>query len=548
MFCYQCEQTAFTTGCTKVGVCGKQPDNSDLQDLLVEMAMGVACYASRLADRNIVDMEAGRYVVDALFTTVTNVNFTAESVAQWVDKGKLIRARLAEQYAALAESAAYSPLPEAATFDLARDEAGMAAQAAKYGIVARQKKLGEDKAGVLYMIIYGLKGAAAYAHHAYRLGKEDQTIYAMFFHLLAYAALEPDDLDGLLANALKTGDLNFKTMELLDSANTGAFGNPVPSQARITPVKGKAILVSGHDLKDLSDILEITDGTGINVYTHGEMLPAIAYPGLNKYKHLIGNYGGAWQLQQKEFADFPGPIILTTNCLMPVKPAYKDRIFTTGLVSHPGVTHLKNGHFQPLIEAALKAPGFQQDEPEKHIPIGFGHAAVLSVADKVIEAVKSGAIKRFFLIGGCDGAKPGRNYYTEFAEKTPKDTVILTLACGKYRFNKLDLGEIGGLPRVLDMGQCNDAYSAIKVAAALAEALKTNVNELPLSFILSWYEQKAVAILLTLLNLGITNIHLGPTLPAFATPPVLQVLVEKFAIRPISTAEEDLALALGTGA
>ena len=541
MFCYQCEQTAFGTGCNKSGVCGKKPDTADLQDLLVEAAAGVSAYASRMkAD----DLEAGRYVIQALFTTVTNVNFTSESVADWVKRGMAIRDRLADAYAKEGGDAKAADLPAAATFTISDDLKDMEAKAAEFGIEARKKRLGEDKAGVLYMIIYGLKGASAYADHAYRLGKEDAGVYRMFHELLAFAASESDDLNQLLGNALRVGELNLKVMELLDAANTGAYGHPEPTKVRITPKKGKCVLVSGHDLRDLHDILIATEGKGINVYTHGEMLPCNAYPGLKKYPHLAGNYGGAWQNQQKEFADFPGPIILTTNCLMPPKASYTDRLFTTGLVSFPGIKHLENGKFQPLVDSALSTPGFAEDGPEQFITVGFGHNAVMSVADKVIDAVKGGAIKRFFLIGGCDGAKPGRNYYTEFAENAPKDTVILTLACGKYRFNKLEFGDIGGIPRLLDVGQCNDAYSAVQIALALSKAFNCGVNDLPLSFILSWYEQKAVAVLLTLLHLGIKNIHLGPTLPAFATPAVLDVLVEKFAIKPITTAQEDLKATL----
>ncbi len=546
MFCYQCEQTASGTGCSmKRGVCGKQADTSDLQDLLVETAMGVGCLASRLASRGVDDLEAGRYVIQALFTTVTNVNFTSPSIADWVKRGIALRTRLAADLAKLPAAGKEAPLPAAATFTPAADQAGMERQAAEFGIEARKRKLGDDAAGVMYMIIYGLKGAAAYADHAYRLGHEDKAVYRLFHELLAFVAGEPSDLNALLANALKTGELNLKVMELLDKANTGTYGHPVPTKVRVTPRKGKCILITGHDLKDLHDLLVATEGKGIDVYTHGEMLPCHGYPSLNKFKHLAGNFGGAWQEQQKEFDQFPGPIIFTTNCLMPPKPSYIDRIYATGLVAFPGVKHVENGKFDEVIKAALAAPGFTEDAPEKSITVGFARNAVLGVAGPVIDAVKSGAIKHFYLIGGCDGAKPGRNYYTDFAEKAPKDTVILTLACGKYRFNKLDFGDIGGIPRLLDMGQCNDAYSAIQVALALSKAFNCGVNDLPLSLILSWYEQKAVAILLTLLYLGIRNIRLGPTLPAFATPAVLQVLVDKFAIKPTGNPEEDIKATLG---
>lgn len=540
MLCYQCEQTAFGTGCAKSGVCGKKPEVSDLQDVLVETAIGVAWHASRLAAQGRVDRDAGRYVVQALFTTITNVNFNPATLAEWIGKGIALRDRLA------ADSGAPDNAPLAATFSLVPGEIeGMLEQAGAFGIEARRAKLGEDKAGVLYMIIYGLKGAAAYADHALRLGKESDEIYHMFFDLLAFIADEPSDMNALLEHALNTGELNSKVMELLDGANTGAYGHPVPTKVRVTPVRGKAILITGHDLKDLHDLLVATEGKGINIYTHGEMLPCHGYPELNRFSHLAGNFGGAWQDQQKEFADFPGPILFTTNCLMPPKPSYIDRVYTTGLVSFPGVKHVENGRFEDVIAAAQAAPGFTEDGAEKFITVGFGHNAVLGVADKVVEAVKAGKIRHFYLIGGCDGAKSGRNYYTEFAEKAPADTVILTLACGKYRFNKLEFGDIGGIPRLLDVGQCNDAYSAVRIALALGEAFGCGVNELPLSFILSWYEQKAVAVLLTLLSLGVKGIRLGPTLPAFVTEPVLKVLVEKFDIKPIGTAEDDLRATLG---
>ncbi len=541
MFCYQCEQTAFGTGCSKIGVCGKEPAVADLQDLVVETAAGVACYAKNLDFSSKEFKEAGRYVVQALFTTVTNVNFNADSIREWVEKGLKLRAKLAK----LVANATTPSLPPAATFTVGASVAEMRKQAASCGIEARRERLGEDKAGVLYMCLYGLKGAAAYADHAMRLGKEKDEIYRSFMEILSFLVSEPDDLPALLQHALKIGELNYQVMELLDSANTSSYGHPVPTKVRVTHVKGKAILVSGHDLKDLDDILKATDGKNINVYTHGEMLPCHGYPGLNKHRHLVGNYGSAWQNQKKEFDAFPGPILMTTNCIMPPKPSYNDKMFATGLVAYPGVHHVDNGDFQAVVDMALSLPGFEDDAPEQTIMVGFGHHAVLEVADKVIESVKAGAIKHFFLIGGCDGAKPGRNYYTEFAEKAPQNTVILTLACGKYRFNKMEFGDINGIPRLLDCGQCNDSYSAIQIALALAKAFNADVNELPLSFILSWYEQKAVAVLLTLLHLGIRNIHLGPTLPAFATPAVLQVLVDHFALKPISTAEADLQAALG---
>ncbi|MCL6629186.1 MAG: hydroxylamine reductase, partial [Armatimonadetes bacterium] len=461
-------------------------------------------------------------------------------------KAAEIRDKAKALYEQAAQKAGKTPenLGGAASWTPADDQAGLVEQGAAVGVESRKAKYGDDITGLIELITYGLKGAAAYADHAQILGQEDDGVYAIFHEILDYLAGDSFDVGELLAKALKVGELNLKVMELLDAANTGAYGHPVPTAVRITPVKGKAILVSGHDLKDLEELLKQTEGLGINVYTHCEMLPAHGYPGLKKYKHLVGNYGSAWQNQAKEFDEFPGAILMTTNCIQKPRDTYKARIFTTGLVAWPGVSHVTNKDFSPVIQAALEAPGFQEDEEEKTIMVGFGRNAVLSVADRVIDAVKSGAIRHFFLVGGCDGAKPGRSYYTEFVEKTPQDTVVLTLACGKYRFNKMDLGDIGGIPRLLDIGQCNDAYSAIQIAVALANAFGVGVNDLPLSLILSWYEQKAVAILLTLLYLGIKNIRLGPSLPAFVTPAALQVLVDNYGIKPISTPDEDLAAIL----
>jgi hydroxylamine reductase len=423
--------------------------------------------------------------------------------------------------------------------------ASQIAEAAKsYSIEKRRAELGEDVVGLQELVMYGLKGMAAYADHALILGHEDDDVYAFFHEALAKLA-SPMSVDELVGLTLKTGEVNLKVMEILDAANTGTYGHPEPTSVRVTPVKGKCIVVSGHDLKDLEELLKQTEGKGINIYTHGEMLPCHGYPELKKYKHLVGNYGGAWQDQQKEFDEFPGAVLMTTNCIQKPRPSYMERIFTCGLVAWPGVEHIENRDFTPVIEAALAAPGFTEDAPEHTILVGFGHNAVLGVAPEVIGAVKAGKLRHFFLIGGCDGAKSGRNYYTEFAESVPQDCAILTLACGKFRFNKLNFGDIGGIPRLLDCGQCNDAYSAIKIAVALAEAFETDVNGLPLSLILSWYEQKAVCILLTLLHLGIKNIRLGPTLPAFVTPAVLQVLVDNFNIMPTTTAEADLKAILG---
>lgn len=542
MFCYQCEQTAKGTGCTVMGVCGKDEITSNLQDLLIYTCKGISMYAHRARELGVKDHEIDKFIFEALFTTVTNVNFDEDRIKDWILCGITLRDKAKKLYEEACKEKNITPekLEGPASFTPADTKEGLLKQSIDTGIKKLMELQGDVIAGLHFLLIYGLKGTAAYGDHAAILGKEDDEVYAYFHKALNFLAGNPSSVDDLLPMILKCGEVNLKVMELLDAGNTETYGHPEPTEVRITAVKGKAILVSGHDLKDMEAILKQTEGKGINVYTHGEMLPLCSYPGLKKYKHLVGNYGSAWQNQHKEFDAFPGSIIMTTNCIQKPKDSYKDRIFTCGLVGWPGVTHIKDRDFTPAIEAALKAEGFKEDEPEKKIMVGFGRNTVMSVAGKVIEAVKSGAIKHFFLIGGCDGAKPGRNYYTEFAQKVPKDCVILTLACGKYRFNKLDFGDIGGIPRLLDMGQCNDAYSAIQVAVALAGAFNTDVNSLPLSMVLSWYEQKAVCILLTLLHLGIKNIRLGPSLPAFITPPVLQVLVDNFAIKPVATPDEDL--------
>ena len=546
MFCYQCEQTAKGTGCTVQGVCGKDPETAKLQDLLLWQAKGIGFYAHRLRQLGVKTREADVFVLEALFTTVTNVNFDPQKVAALITKGQALKAGLRKAYEGAAKPGE-KPLGPAA-WEAPGEIPAMLAEADNAGFEKRIRDLGPDRAGLAALLTFGLKGMAAYADHALILGAEDDSVYAFFHEALSFLNKEDPALDELLGYSMRCGEVNLKVMELLDKANTGAYGHPVPAKVRVNPLKGKALLVSGHDLKDMEAILRQTEGKGINVYTHGEMLPAHGYPSLKKYKHLAGNYGGAWQNQQKEFAAFPGAIVMTTNCIQRPAENYKGRIFSSGLVQYPGVTHIADGNFAPAVEAALAAEGFAADGGNKEITVGFAHNTVLGVAGKVVDAVKAGQIRHFFLIGGCDGAKPGRNYYTEFAEKAPKDTVILTLACGKYRFNKLDFGDIGGIPRLLDMGQCNDAYSAIQVAVALSKAFGGGVNELPLSLIISWYEQKAVCILLTLLFLGIKNIRLGPTLPAFVTPAVLKVLIEKFNIMPISTPTEDLEAILGAKA
>jgi len=543
MFCYQCEQAAKGTGCTVQGVCGKDPETAKMQDLLLWQAKGISMYARRAALAGAEDREADLFVTEALFTTVTNVNFDPRNIEKIIRKGQVVKENSRLIYEKAVKNA--EKLGGPAAWVPPSDYAALLNEAADKGIEVRKKGLGDDAAGLQELLTSGLKGMAAYADHAMILGQEDKAVYAFLHEAMDFLTKPNPAVDELLGYNMKCGEVNLRVMELLDKANTGAYGHPVPTPVRINPLKGKALLVSGHDLKDLENILKQTEGKGVNVYTHGEMLPAHGYPGLKKYKHLAGNYGGAWQDQQKEFDAFPGAIVMTTNCIQRPLAGYKARIFTTGLVEWPGVTHLTNGNFGPAVEAALKAEGFADDGDPRTILVGFGHNTVMGVAGKVIDAVKAGQIKHFFLVGGCDGAKPGRNYYTEFAEKAPKDTVILTLACGKFRFNKQEFGDIGGIPRLLDMGQCNDAYSAIQVAVALSKAFGVGVNELPLSMILSWYEQKAVCILLTLLFLGIRNIRLGPTLPAFITPAVLKVLVEKFNIMPVTTAEKDLEAILG---
>ncbi len=547
MFCYQCEQTAKGSGCDKMGVCGKSPEVAALQDLLIHAAKGLARYAHRLRALGVVDRAADIFIIEALFTTITNVDFDPDCLEKMIRKAQDVGGRLKAAYEDACTKA--GQVPEELCCEecrLAADREGLLAQAAELGIAKRKAETGEVEIGLQELITYGLKGAAAYADHANALGVADDDLFAGFHEILNFLAENPTDVGELTAMALKVGDINMKAMELLDQANTTALGHPEPTAVNIAPKAGKCILVSGHDLKDLLELLKQTEGKGVNVYTHCEMLPGNAYPELKKFPHLVGNYGGAWQEQAAEFDAFPGAILMTTNCIQKPRETYKGRIFTTGLVAWPGVTHVcDDKDFTPVIEAALAADGFAEDGEEKTILTGFGHNAVMNVAGAVIDAVKQGAIKHFFLIGGCDGAKAGRNYYTELAEKVPDDCVILTLACGKYRFNKLDFGDIGGIPRLLDIGQCNDAYSAIQIALALADAFECGVNELPLSMVLSWYEQKAVAILLTLLNLGVKNIRIGPSLPAFVTPPVLQVLVDNFNIAPISTPDEDLKAMLG---
>ncbi len=547
MFCFQCEQTAKGTGCTKVGVCGKESDVAILQDLLVHAAKGISMYAHRAAQLGERDGDIDVFVAEALFSTITNVNFDANRLADLLSGAHHIKIKARALYEHALAKAGDSPedLSGPAEWEPANDLAGLISQGEKVGVESRKAIFGDNVAGLMELVTSGLKGMAAYVDHAMILGYEDEKVYGFMHEALDFLSRDKIETKEILALALHCGEMNLRAMELLDNGNRKAFGTPVPTKVRIEPVKGKAILVSGHDFKDLAGLLAQTEGKGINVYTHGEMLPAHGYPGLRKYNHLVGNYGGAWQNQRREFEEFPGAILMTTNCIQKPQESYVKRIFTSGLVAWPGVTHVENTDFTPVIDAALAEEGFAEDGVDRTITVGFARESVLDAADKIVEAVKAGSIRHFFLIGGCDGAKSGRNYYTEFAEAVPKDCVILTLACGKYRFNKLEFGDIGGIPRLLDVGQCNDAYSAVQIAAALAEAFDTDVNSLPLSLILSWYEQKAVCILLTLLFLGIKKIKLGPSLPACLTPAVLDILVKNYEIAPIKTPAEDLKEILG---
>ncbi|MBI5570148.1 MAG: hydroxylamine reductase [Desulfomonile tiedjei] len=542
MFCYQCEQTAFGTGCTKVGVCGKSAEVAALQDLLTHALKGLALYAAEGRKVGVVDRAANVFTVQALFSTLTNVDFDADRFVPLINQCVELREALKAKVRAAGGTVDF---PEAAaSFKPESTMAGLLKQAEGVGFKAAAGA-NPDILSLQHTVIIGLRGVAAYADHAQILGQEDDAVYA-FAHEGLAATLNPNlTLDDWVGLALKTGATNLRAMELLDAANTGTYGHPVPTKIPLGAKKGKAILISGHDLKDLEELLKQTEGKGISIYTHGEMLPCHGYPALKKYPHFYGHYGTAWQNQRKEFAEFPGAILMTTNCIQRPKESYMDNIFTTGLVGWPGAVHIADKNFAPVIQRALEMPGFPEDTDRGTVMCGFARNAVMSVADKVIDAVKSGAIRHFFLVAGCDGAKPGRNYYTEFVEKVPNDCVVLTLACGKFRFFDKDLGDIGGIPRLLDVGQCNDSYSAIQIAVALANAFGVGVNDLPLSMVLSWYEQKACAILLTLLHLGIKGIRLGPSLPAFITPNVLNVLVQNFDIKPISTPDQDLKAILG---
>ena len=548
MYCRQCEQTAGGKGCTISGVCGKNPEVANLQDLIVHGLKGIAVYGQLARELRVVDPEVDRFIKEGLFSTITNVNFDPEKIEKMVLQAYQIKERLKkkflETYRQKEGKDFDGDLPEPADWIPAGTRDGLLKQAEAVGILANPR-IDEDIRSLRELLLYGMKGMAAYADHASILGYEDEEVNAFFYKGLAGLADDSLSAEELISLNMELGKVNLKCMELLDKAHNNRFGHPVPTEVLLGVKKGPAIIVSGHDLVDLEQLLEQTQGKGVSVYTHGEMLPAHSYPGLKKYTNLVGHYGTAWQNQHKEFNELPGAILMTTNCLQRPQKSYQDRIFTTGLVGWPGIEHVgsRNGKkdFSRVIGKALALGGFSEDKEEKRILVGFGHNTVLGLADKVVSAVKSGAVRHFFLIGGCDGAKPGRNYYTQFAEKVPSDCVILTLACGKFRFNRLDFGTIGDIPRLLDCGQCNDAYSVITIANALAKAFGCAVNDLPLSLILSWYEQKAVAILITLLSLGITNIRLGPSLPVFVSPNVLKVLAENFGIKSISTPDKDLA-------
>ncbi|MFA5780451.1 MAG: hydroxylamine reductase [Elusimicrobiota bacterium] len=547
MFCRQCEQTQEGKGCASFGVCGKSPDVAVLQDLLIYSLKGIAVFGKMARELGIKNKETDRFIVEGLFATITNVNFDPERLKKIIFESYKVKEKIKtlflDEYKKKHKKDFNEKLSDCANFVPAETLPKLIEQGKSAGVLSKSP-LNEDIRSLREILLYGLKGMAAYTDHSFILGSEDENVNA-FFHR-GLSALVDDSLnaDNLIALIMEFGMVNLSCLEMLDKSHTKHFGDPVPTKVFMGLKRGPAIIVSGHDLLDLEMLLQQTENKGINIYTHGEMLPAHGYPQLKKYKHLAGHFGSAWQNQQKEFDNFPGAILMTTNCIQRPQKSYKGRIFTTGLVAYPEVEHIDSvdgkKDFSNVIKKALQLGGFHQDTNGKEILVGFGHKSVLSIADKIVSAVKTGKIKHFFLIGGCDGAKPGRNYYTEFAQKVPKDCIILTLACGKFRFNRQDFGEIEGIPRLLDCGQCNDSYSAIKIATELAKAFNCGVNDLPLSIILSWYEQKAVCILLTLLSLGVKNIKLGPSLPAFISANVLKILVNKFNIQPLQNPDDDL--------
>ncbi|WP_373098941.1 MULTISPECIES: hydroxylamine reductase [Pasteurellaceae] len=548
MYCIQCEQTMRTpvgNGCSYAqGMCGKTAETSDLQDLLVAVLQSLSAWALQGRDLGIIDNEIDAFCAQAFFSTLTNVNFDSQRIIQYARQAQDYRDDLIRRCRAINPSIEVKhPL---AHLTLQGDSiAQLTAQAADFALNSDRAEIGEEAHGVRMLCLYGLKGAAAYMEHAHVLGKSDNEVYRQFHEFMAWLGTQPSDLGELLDKALAIGNMNFQVMGLLDQGETEAFGNPVPATVNVKPVAGKCILISGHDLKDLKALLEQTEGTGINVYTHGEMLPAHGYPELKKYPHLAGNYGSGWQNQQKEFAKFPGPIIMTSNCIIdPNVGHYADRIFTRSIVGWPGVAHIEDRDFAPVIAKAQAMSGFPYSELEHRITVGFGRQTLLDASDAVINMVAEKKLRHVFLVGGCDGSKGERSYYTDFARQVPQDCAILTLGCGKYRFNKLDFGTIDGLPRLLDVGQCNDAYSAIMLAVNLAQKLNVGVNELPLTLVLSWFEQKAIVILLTLLALGVKNIYTGPTAPAFLNDNVMTLLNQKFGLRGLTTPEQDMAEAL----
>ncbi|OLQ94285.1 hydroxylamine reductase [Vibrio ponticus] len=552
MFCIQCEQTIQTPtikGCSFTqGMCGKTSEVSDLQDVLVYTLQGVSYWAEQARAFNIINAEIDTWAPRAFFATLTNVNFDPERILEFTNQAAQYKAELKQQTLAAAalNNVELEAAPQVAEFELPADAAEILAFAPHAAVNRGKEQVSEDVIGLRLLCLYGLKGAAAYMEHARVLDQTDAAIHAQFHKIMAWLGTEPTDLNQLLECSMEIGLMNYKVMEMLDLGETATFGHPAPTAVNVKPVKGKCILVSGHDLHDLEKILQQTEGKGINVYTNGEMLPAHGYPELNKYPHLVGNYGSAWQNQQKEFANFPGAIVMTSNCLLnPNVGQYADRLFTRSIVGWPGVSHIEGDDFSAAIEAALAAPGFQHDEIEQMITVGFGRNALMNAAPAVIDQVKQGNIRHFFLVGGCDGDKSERSYYTDFTANAPEDTLILTLACGKFRFNKNQFGDINGIPRLLDVGQCNDAYSAIQLALALAKEFDCDINELPLTLVLSWFEQKAIVILLTLFALGVKGIYTGPTAPAFLTDNLLAIIQEKFDMRAISTVENDLQTILG---
>ena len=543
MFCVQCEQTVRTpagNGCAYAqGMCGKTAETSDLQDLLVAVLEGLSAWALTARGYGIIDEEIDSFAPRAFFSTLTNVNFDSDRIVGYAREAILYRESLAVRCRLMDPEITVShPL---AALELVSDNLSeLQQQAQQFALNGDKAQIGDDIHGLRMLCLYGLKGAAAYMEHAHVLGESDTAIYAEYHRLMAWLGTQPADMGELLDNAMAIGKMNFGVMAILDKGETDAYGHPQPTAVNVRPLAGKAILISGHDLKDLQMLLEQTAGTGINVYTHGEMLPAHGYPELKKFPHLAGNYGSGWQNQQVEFAKFPGPVVMTSNCIIdPNVGNYGDRIWTRSIVGWPGVQHLEGEDFAQVISQALQLPGFRYSEIEQEITVGFGRQTLLSAADTVIDLVATKKLRHIFLIGGCDGSRGERSYFTDLAVSVPKDCLIMTLACGKYRFNKLDFGTIEGLPRLLDVGQCNDAYSAIILAVNLAEKLGCGVNELPLSLVLSWFEQKAIVILLTLLSLGVKNIATGPTAPAFLTDNLLAILNEKFGLRAITSVEQD---------